>query len=242
MTAASTRTPISWITILDYFRYLLFAWLGIAAASAIFILVMHVLDLPAVKNEVGSIWAYVTHAAPWFIAGLGGYYGYWAAPVYVGHGRTRKEAAWDGLVALAVLVVAAALLIISGFLLESPFLGFLGWSRHIPEVHSFVSHSDVLGMLNTYVPSLLLAGAAGAFVGALAYRYGSWGWLSLIPALGFIVIYALSVDGAVGFSLWERSPASTGPVFLAWLAGLLLAGLALLFTWLALRHTPVHSD
>src|SRR5699024_5481062 len=104
--------------------------------------------------------------------------------VYVGHGRTRKEAARDGLIALLVLVVAAALLLVSGFLLEYPFLGFLGWSRHIPEVHSFASHLDVPGMLTAYMPSLLLAGATGAFVGALAYRFGSWGWLSLIPALG----------------------------------------------------------
>jgi len=240
MTAAGTR--VTWVTILDYFRYLLFAWLGTLLTTGVLIAVLHALNVAAVKDEVGSIWAYVTHAAPWFIAGMGGYYGYWAAPVYVGHGRTRKEAARDGLLALPVLAVAASLLVVSGFLLEYPFLGFLGWSRHIPEVHSFASHLDVLGVLNTFIPSLLLGGATGAFVGALAYRFGSWGWLALIPALGFITAYGLVVDNAVGFSVREGSLTSAEPALLTWSASLLLTGLALLLTWLALRHTPIHSD
>lgn len=234
-------TRISWITILGYFRYVLFTWLGTLAAVMAFILLMNVLNVRAVSGEAGSVWAYVTHAAAWFVGGLGGYYGYWTAPIYVGHGRTRKEAGQDGLMTLLVVAAGTGTLLIAGFLAEYQLLGALGWPRHIPEAHSFTSHLDVPGMLNVYLPALLLGGATGAAVGALAYRYGTWGWLSVIPGLGLIGAYGLAEDAARFFRP-DHMFSATELASVRWLAGLLLAGAALLLTWLTLRRTPVGND
>ena len=226
--------------LLDNLKHLLIVWAVGLAVVALAVLLIDLLRLTALREWLQSGWVFATDVGLWYIAGWSGYLTYWLAPLYVSHGRTRREAAAEGGLLLLGLALVATIAVIAGFLVEHAFLGLIGWEPGIPESRGFASHFDVLGMIGVFLPAFILAAAGAAVVGAAVYRFPASGWAMILPVLLLFVLYILISATSLGIALSgiEAGPAPF-PLRLLTFVGTLaaFAGLA----WLFIRNTPVRT-
>ncbi len=238
-TRTSTTGNFPWRMIYAYGGYTIVSWLVALAFLLVAVLLVNSLNT-GIPESLGSAWFYLSSVGGWFAAGAAGYMAYWTAPIYVTHGHTRREAMRDSTITLAVLALLITVILIVSFLLEYALFGTLGWTRTIPESRLFASHLDIFGMINDFLPMILMLAAGGALVGALTYRYESWGWLSFVPALGLVFAYTILGENSLGLFRPELYTGATA-VLMRWLSALLTAGIFLAVTWLAVRRVPIRS-
>lgn len=190
----------------------------------------------------GSVLVNAANFASWYIAFLTGYVMYQNVPMFIAHGRTRRDTAIEAVMFMVIFAVAGALLITAGYLLEYVVYGIAGWPRDMSGSHLFSTHTEVLAIFWEYWLTFLVWAAAGGFAGAAFYRYDGGGWLALIPA-GLLVSLAGVNSGPtfMGFVFrWLPSVEITSvPLFTALATVCFLTGLAL--TWPIIRDMPIRN-
>lgn len=204
--------------------------MGIAAGIAYF------------SDVTESVWVSASNIASWYVAFMCGYVIYQSVPMFIAHGRTRRDTAIEAVIFLTSFAAAAALLITAGYLIEYGIYEIAGWPRDMPDDHLFTSHGDVLAIFWEYWLSYLVWAVSGGLVGAAFYRYQSNGWLALIPAA--ILVSLAGVNSGtqfMGFILrWLPSVETSSPLLFTSLA-IASFVIGLVLTWPFIRDLPIHN-
>jgi hypothetical protein len=223
----------------DHLTLLLVIW-----TVAITITILTVIVVAQVRDIVISGWEAFSGLAPWYIAVIGGYLFYQVVPVFVAHGRTRRDAGIETATCLGIVTIAAAVLIVVGYLIEYVVYGIAGWPREIPDDHAFTSHLDVARIFIEYWLAFLVWSTAGAFVGAATYRSKDIGWFSLIPAMLLVSLAGIgTAPGAAPAEILAGWWFSVDNASLALAAGITVVcvGAALAMTWAVVRDVPLRN-
>ncbi|MFO7251194.1 MAG: hypothetical protein DIU60_010640 [Actinomycetes bacterium] len=171
-------------------------------------------------------------------------------PLYVAHGRTRRQFGVEGALTLILFAPFLAALLVISYQLESVLYGLAGWPHVLERAHMFTEPTQVPLVFTEYLIEALAWSTAGAFMGAAFYRFRGGGLLS-IPVGVLLIAFAHS---AMGVEPW-------GPFLLAWLrvlsqvvfdlpdsplmpllgtVGVLVVGL--LLTWAIIRDMPLRNQ
>jgi hypothetical protein len=211
-----------------------------------------VLAITAVVSLFGEVttsgWEIGTQVIRWFVGAIGVYLSAVYLPMYVTHGRTRREVLAQHGPFAAIYVVLVAILVTVGFALERLVYRLAGWAQAVGNDHLFTAPDQYLLIFAEHAIVLLVWISAGALLGAAFYRGTALGLL-LVP-VGL---------AAVGATELVAGPANIGPLppplveavgYLPRGAGLLgatatsLVWTALLGvgTWLLLRDVPIRPE
>ncbi|GGM68582.1 hypothetical protein GCM10010106_13320 [Thermopolyspora flexuosa] len=171
-------------------------------------------------------------------------------PLYVAHGRTRRQFGVEGAITIVLFAPFLSALLVLSYLLESVLYGVAGWPHVLERAHMFTEPTQVPLVFAEYLIELLAWTTAGAFMGAAFYRFGGGGLLS-VPVGVLMIAFA---HAAMGVEPW-------GPFLLGWLkilgritldlpdtplmplaggAGVLVVGL--LLTWAIIRDMPLRNQ
>jgi hypothetical protein len=151
--------------------FLLLCWVVFAAA----VLVLTIgIDLRTTISW--SVWDPAASFVRWFAFGYGLYFINRMLPVYVAHGRTRREFA--GSMALFVLVAAAvvAALLTVGFVLEAALYRFMEWPHRIEPERLFDAPDQYPLVFLSYWAMLVIWMTIGLLLAAGFYRSGAPSW------------------------------------------------------------------
>lgn len=218
-------------------------------AAGLFLAVLVLVTVVAQFGEVRiSGWETATQLVRWFLGGVGVYATAVHLPLYVTHGRTRREVATDGGVFLAAYAAIVGVLLAVGFVLESVVYRMAGWTQGLESPHLFTSTDQYHLLVVEYVLMAVVWLAAGAMLGAAFYRSELIGTALIPVALAAV----MAVEVATG-------PGYFGPVpppvveFLgldlgvasAWgAAGVTAVASAVLaaITWVIVRDIPIRAQ
>jgi hypothetical protein len=215
---------------------LLFA--GYVLAVAVFGLVVHL-----TVGIQGDIWNPAISLMRWFSVGMGVYLTAVYQPVYVAHGRTRREVAIGSagfsLVWAAWITVAALI----GFAIEAGVFHLLGWSELLLDPHPLGSVTAGAQAFALHAATFLTFTAVGALAGAAFYRDGRLGIVSVPVGLAMIAASEILIADNPITSLPfidEVVPAiqtEAGQVVM----NLLLSAVAMALTWPIVRDIPLRN-
>jgi hypothetical protein len=220
---------------LKYFKYWILAAVALAFLGPLALSLSTEIDL--------ATWFYTGNIAKWFTAFVAGGFLYALVPNMIAAGMTRRELS----VAMGVfgLLWSAALgaLVIAGLLAEHAYYGAMGWSQGVKSddaVTVLGSWGDTAAFAAVFPLLYLAYFAAGAVIGAAAYRWQGTGWLLLFPILTIV----FSLDDAV-HDTEPFGPAWAGVLgrFMDdWGHGLVLAGTAVVAAGLAIAARRILID
>lgn len=191
-----------------------------------------------------STWEQSSQVVPWYVGGVSGYILYQTVPMFIGHGRTRRDTAIEVLIFMVIFATVAAVLVAAGYLIEYVVYGMAGWPRDLSGDQLFDSHLDVLLIVVQYWLISIVWAASGALVGAAFYRYDANGWLALIPAsilIGLIGTFTQGFWGLSGFVVDRFLPVETPSLPLAIVTAGACVLIALAMTWPILRDLPIRN-
>lgn len=173
---------------LKYFKYWIIASILIPFLGPLLLSQYAEIDL--------STWVYAANIGKWFTAFVGGGFVFTLVPNMIAAGMTRRELSVAvgvfGLVWSAVLGAT----VFAGLLAERAYYDAMGWSQGIDadgSVSAIGSWSETAAFAAVYPLLYLAYFAAGAVIGAAAYRWESTGWLLLVPILPVV----FSLDNAL---------------------------------------------
>ncbi|GGI08224.1 hypothetical protein [Egicoccus halophilus] len=195
-----------------------------------------------------SGWQVGTQIARWFVGAIGVYLTAVYLPLYVAHGRTRRETAVQLAGFGVVYVVLAGVLITAGYALETLVYALAGWEQGVEPTTFVTAATDHPRLLGQYLVLFAVWHAAGGLLGAAFYRGGGHGALALVPAVGAVI----GIEWAAGTRdtglnalpffqdlAGGSAPAVGSPVVAA--AGLVAAAVLVALTWLVVRDLPIRT-
>jgi hypothetical protein len=189
---------------LKYFKYWIVAAVVLAFLGPLALSQTTEIDL--------STWFYTANIGKWFTAFVAGGFLYALVPNMIAAGLTRRELSVAmGLFGL-LWSVALGALVFAGLLAERAFYDAMGWTQGVQTgdtVTALGSWSDTAVFAAVYPLMYLAYFAAGAVIGAAAYRWEGSGWLLLVPILPVV----FSLDNA----LYDTEP--FGPGWMGFLGG-----------------------
>lgn len=197
-----------------------------------------------------SAWEVAAHLANWYALFVGVALIHEYMPLYLGHGRTRRQFAAEGAVTIALFAPFLAALLVISFLLESVLYGMADWPHALGRAHMFTEPTQVPLVFAEYLIELLAWTTAGAFMGAAFYRFRGNGILSIPVGVAMIAF----AHGAMGVDPWGQFLVGWLRVLdrfrfdlpdTAWMpavggAGVFLIGL--LLTWPIIRDVPLRNQ
>jgi hypothetical protein len=143
-----------------------------------------------------STWYYTGNVAKWFTAFVGGGFVHALVPSMIAAGVTRRELS-IGIGVMGLLWSALlGVFVIAGLLIERAYYDAMGWSQGIDAngtVAAIGTWGETAAFAAVYPLMYLVYFAAGAVIGAAAYRWEGTGWLLLFPILPVV----FSLDNAV---------------------------------------------
>ncbi|WP_205325632.1 hypothetical protein [Glycomyces sp. YM15] len=225
---------------LNYFKYWILAAVAIAFLGPLALSRYNEIDL--------STWFYTANVAKWFTSFVAGGFLYVLVPNMIAAGMTRRELSVVMGVFGFLWSAALGALVVAGFLVERVYYDAMGWSQGVQgdDATTVIGTWGETAAFAAVHPLMYLAYfAAGALVGAAAYRWQSSGWLLVFPVL--VVVFSL--DNAV-YDTEPFGPAWAGVLgrFMDdWGRGLVLTGVAVVAAGLAIAarriliDIPLHS-
>jgi hypothetical protein len=234
---ADDRTwTIARLLFATHLPFLLLCWVVFAAA----VLVLTIgIDLRTTISW--SVWDPAASFVRWFAFGYGLYFINRMLPVYLAHGRTRREFA--GSMALFVLVAAAvvAALLTVGFVLEAALYRFMEWPHRIEPERLFDAPDQYPLVFLSYWAMLVIWMTIGLLLAAGFYRSGGNELVVIVLALAMVVVtgYGIGFSGLpfIGTVVDVADVPLAGSLAI-WLAGL-LPGAAV--TWALVRDIPIRN-
>jgi hypothetical protein len=194
-----------------------------------------------------SGWEKATQLPRWYAGAIGVYMTALYLPVYVAHGRTRKEFIRQAPGAILAVTTVLAALMTAGFAIEYVAYRIAGWPQTLSSTHLFDTPTDFGPIFVQHWLAFLVWMVAGTFLGAGFYRNPGLGFLMLPVALLAVSL----VEGSLGgnatvsalpplLSLFDLIPQS-GSIerALATAAGCSAAGWVI--TWLVVRDLPMKT-
>jgi hypothetical protein len=139
----------------------------------------------------GSLVAGSTQLVLWYTLAIGVYLTGVYLPIYIAHGRTRREILQGSLLFAAGFAVIVSLLIGLAFVLEAGAYKLLGWSGRLADPHPLGGLAAASQTLTTLVASFLVFTVVGMLCGAAFYRSIPLGLVSLVPA--FLVVSTIQL-------------------------------------------------
>ena len=207
-----------------------------------------VIGLVAYFGEIRtSGWEKATQLPRWYAGAIGVYMTALYLPIYIAHGRTRREFLRQAPVAILVTTTVLAMLMAIGFAIEYVAYRMAGWPQTLSSTHLFESPTEFGLVFLEFWLAFVVWMVAGTFLGASFYRDPMLGFLMLPVALLAVTL----VEGSLGgnatvsalpplLSLFDIIPQSgTVGRALATAAGCSAAGW--LITWLVVRDLPVRT-
>jgi hypothetical protein len=216
--------------------FLLLCWVVFAA---LVLVLTFGIDLRATITR--SVWDPAASIVRWFALGYGLYLINTLLPVYVAHGRTRRE--FLASVALFVTVGAAVLaaLLALGLAMETVLYRAMDWSHAVEPERLFDSAGQYPLVFLSYWAMLLIWTTIGLLLAAGFSRSGGNELVVIALSLAMVVVtgYGIGFNGLpfVGAVLDVADVPLAGTVALC-LAGL-LPGAAV--TWALVRDIPIRS-
>lgn len=218
-----------------YFRYWILAAVVLAFLGPLALSQYRDIDL--------STWYYTANIAKWFTAFVAGGFLFALVPCMIAAGMTRRELS----VAIGVfgLLWSAAVgaLVFAGILVERAYYDALGWSHGIDAegaINPIGTWDETAAFAAVYPLMYLVYFAAGAVIGAAAYRWENAGWLILVPILPVV----FSLDNAA-YDTEPFGPAWAGVLgrFMDdWGRGVVLTGAAVAAVLLAFGARRILID
>ncbi|MBO3733174.1 hypothetical protein [Glycomyces niveus] len=218
-----------------YFKYWILAAVAIAFLGPLALSQYRDIDL--------STWYYTANIAKWFTSFVAGGFLFTLVPNMIAAGMTRRELS----VAMGVfgLLWSAALgaLVFAGILAERAYYGAMGWSQGIDAqgtISAIGTWGETAAFAAVYPLMYLAYFAAGAVIGAAAYRWENSGWLLLVPILPVV----FSLDNAV-YDTEPFGPAWAGVLgrFMEdWGRGVVLTGVVIVAAGLAVATRQILLD
>ena len=216
--------------------FLLLCWV---VFTAVVLVLTFAIDLRA--TIAWSVWDPAVSIVRWFALGYGVYFVNRMLPVYVAHGRTRRE--FLASIALFVLVAAAmvAALLTLGLALEGVLYRAMDWSQRVEAERLFDSPAQYPLVFASYWTLLVTWTTIGLLLAAGFYRSGGNELVVVVVALAMVVVtgYGIGFDGlpfmGAVVGLAEVPPA--GSLALC-LAGLVPAAALL---WALVRDMPIRA-
>jgi hypothetical protein len=182
---------------LKYFKY----WI----AAAVVLAFLGPLALSLSTEIELSTWFYTANVGKWFTAFVAGGFLYALVPNMIAAGLTRRElSAAMGVFGL-LWSIAIGVLVFAGLLAERVFYDAMGWTQGIQlndTITTLGSWGETAAFAAVYPLMYLAYFAAGAAIGAAAYRWEGSGWLLLVPVLPVV----FSLDNA----LYDTEPFGPG--------------------------------
>ena len=188
-----------------------------------------------------SVWDSAVSIVRWFAFGYGLYFINRLLPVYVAHGRTRRE--YLRSVALFVVVAGAvvAALLTLGLALEGVLYRVMDWSHRVEPERLFDSPGQYPLVFLSYWAMLLIWMTIGLLLAAGFYRSGGNELVVIVLALAMVVVTGYGV----GFSglPFVGAVVDVAEVPLAATVALCLAGLlpGAAATWALVRDIPIRN-
>lgn len=218
-----------------YFKYWILAAVVIAFLGPLALSQYRDIDL--------STWYYTANIGKWFTAFVAGGFLFTLVPNMIAAGMTRRELS----VAMGVfgLLWSAALgaLVFAGILAERAYYEAMGWSQGIDAegaISAIGTWGETAAFAAVYPLMYLAYFAAGAVIGAAAYRWENSGWLILVPILPVV----FSLDNAV-YDTEPFGPAWAGVLgrFMDdWGRGVVLTGVVIVAAGLAVATRQILLD
>lgn len=192
-----------------------------------------------------SGWEKATQLPRWYAGAIGIYMTALYLPVYIAHGRTRREFIRQAPGAMAVTTTVLAALMTAGFAIEYVAYRVAGWPQTLSSTHLFESPNEFGLVFLEFWLAFVVWMVAGTFLGAAFYRSPGLGFLMLPVALLLVALVEGSLGGNATVSalpplldLFDLIPQSgTVARAIATAAGCSAAGW--LITWLVVRDLPV---
>jgi hypothetical protein len=204
--------------------------LGIGAGIALF------------DDVDGSIWEEASGLVSWYVAFFGGYVLYSALPLYVAHGRTRRDTAIEVLIFGVVFAAGIALLTTARYVIEYVIFGLLDWNRDLSGDNLFDSHGEIHIMLAEYWFTYMVWAAAGGLIGAAIYRYPEAGWISVVPAIVLVSFPGLGGGPTLmGFVTRALPSFETSSVAAFAALSIVSCAVAVYSTWYFVRDVPIRK-
>jgi hypothetical protein len=216
--------------------FLLLAWAVFAVAIVVLTVV---LDLRVSVDR--SVWDPAVTVVRWFALGYGFYLVNRLLPVYVAHGRTRREF----LSSVAVFLVGAgavlAVLLAAGFALEAVLYRIMDLPQRVAPERLFDSPSQYPTIFLNYWAMLVVWTTIGLLLAAGFYRSGGSELLVIALALAMVVVSGYGI----GFSglPFVGAVVDAADLPLAGSLGLCLAALlpGAAVTWALVRDLPIRN-
>lgn len=190
-----------------------------------------------------GIWSFAIQFLRWYALAMGIYCTAVYLPIYVAHGRTRREVATGSLafaLTLAPWLTAAVLL---GYAIEAGVYHLLGWGAMLPDPHPLGSLGATATTIAVQAPTFLAWIAIGALAGAAFYRDVRLGIALLLPGLLLVGTSAtllqaedLTLVPIVG-DLFSADPGTAVTV----IVNLAIAAVASAGAWLVVRDLPLRN-
>ncbi|MFI0419954.1 hypothetical protein [Spongiactinospora sp. 9N601] len=190
-----------------------------------------------------SVWERAVQAARWYVLVIGITVVRLYLPVYVAHGRTRREFAGQAAVFTLLFAPAVSALTALGYLLEGLVYRLGGWPHQIADRHLFGGPGQVPLVLAEYWAQYLVWVSAGVLLGAAFYRL-SVGGVLLIPVAAVPVILVHSATDLIqalpiiGRLPMPDLPGTTGMAITAAIGGCVLV---FALTWTFIRDMPIRN-
>ena len=216
--------------------FLLLCW--VVFAAAVLVLTFGI-DLRATISW--SVWDPAVGFVRWFALGYGVYFVNRMLPVYVAHGRTRREFLRS--IALFVLVAAAmvAALLTLGLALEAVLYRAMDWPQRVETERLFDSPGQYPLVFASYWAMLVVWMTIGLLLAAGFYRSAGSELVVIAVALAMVVVTGFGI-GFNGLP-FIGAVVDLAAVPLAGSFGLCLAGLlpGAALTWALVRDLPMRN-
>jgi hypothetical protein len=194
-----------------------------------------------------SGWEKATQLPRWYAGAIGVYMTALYLPVYIAHGRTRREFLKQSPAAILVTTTVLALLMAIGFGIEYLAYRVAGWPQALSSTHLFDSPTDFGPIFLQHWLAFLVWMVAGTFLGAGFYRNPGLGFLMLPVALLAVTLIESSLGGNATVSalpplltLFDFIP-QTGTVGRALVMAAGCSAVGWLITWLVVKDLPMKT-
>jgi hypothetical protein len=187
-----------------------------------------------------SVWDPAATVVRWVALGYGLYFINRLLPVYVAHGRTRREFAASVALFLVVATAMVATLLTLGFVLEAVLYRVVDWPHRVDPERLYDAGQYGL-VFFSYWAMLLIWTTMGLLLAAGFYRSGGMELVVLVVALAMVVVtgYAIGFNGLP----FVGAVVDVADLPLAGTLALCLAGLLpeAALTWALVRDIPIRN-
>lgn len=191
-----------------------------------------------------SVWEPTSQVAPWFVLFVGARIGGTLFPLYVSHGKTRRDVFVESAIFLAIYSVITGTMVTIGALLERAIFSANDWPQTVKEQHLFSTAHDYPRIFVEFWVVFLAWTTAGMLIAAANYRFGATGLLTIAPCIliGGLLQALLSATWFPAANEINRIiEVDSTPILLAVLLGLAAFALLLTFAWYILRDLPLRT-